>query len=188
LLESVDTKLVGTLALYADQYDVVRLVGPRGWSCVASLAVDGGATLQIYRSGTTSPGFFTSLTGRTSATGLTAQEEPACLACRLSLACPFFAAARKFIEKTYGDTSMLASCARPSGEVITSSTSSTRFFSDGPHVVGHAYPSGGPDRAFGVSFFDPKTYSYLVACTLPTKQRETCRGALNWFVEHHRSI
>jgi hypothetical protein len=188
LPERVDTKLVGKVALYADQYDAVRLVGPKGWSCVASLAVDGGATLQIYRSGTTSPGFFTSLTGRTSATGLTVQAEPACYACRLSLACPFFAAARRLIEKTYENTSMLASCARPPGEVLTSSTSSTRFFSDAPFVVGHAYPSGGPDRAFGVSFFDPKTYSYLVACTLPISQRETCRGALNWFVDHHRSI
>jgi hypothetical protein len=188
LPERVDTKLVGKVALYADQYDAVRLVGPKGWSCVASLAVDGGAGLQFYPSGTASPGFFTSMTGRSSATGLTVQQEPACYACRLSLACPFFAAARKLIEQTYGSTNMLASCTRPAGEVVTSSTPSTRFFTDAPHVAGHAYPSGGADRALGVAYFGAKTFSYLVSCTLASSQRETCRGALNWFVAHHRSI
>jgi hypothetical protein len=188
LPERVATQLVGTVALYADAYDIVRVVGPRGWSCVASLAVDGGAGLQIYPSGTASPGFFTSMTGRSSATGLTVQQEPACYACRLSLACPFFAAARKLIEQTYGSTNMLASCTRPAGEVVTSSTPSTRFFTDAPHVAGHAYPSGGADRALGVAYFGAKTFSYLVSCTLASSQRETCRGALNWFVAHHRSI
>jgi len=164
------------------------VVGPKGWSCVASLAEDGGADLQLYRPGTASPGFFTSMTGRSLAPGLTVQQEPACYACRLTLACPFFAAARKLIKATYGSTGMLASCTSPSGEVITSSEPSMRFFTDAPHVVGHAYPSGGPDRALGVAYFATKTYSYLVSCTLPSSQRAMCRGALNWFVEHHRAI
>lgn len=186
--ERVATALAGTVALYADQYDVMRLVGPKGWSCVASIAADGGATLELYPRGTTSPGFFTAMTGRSSAPGLTVQQEPACYSCRQSLVCPFFAAARKLLEQAYGSTSMPASCVRPAGEVITSSTPSTRFFTDAPHVVGHAYPSGGPDRAFAVAYFGSKTFSYLVSCTLPSSGRTMCRGVLNWFEKYHRSI
>jgi hypothetical protein len=55
-------------------------------------------------------------------------------------------------------------------------------------VVGHAYPSGGPYRALGVVFFNPKTVSYLVSCTLAQSSRSLCRGALEWFVHHHQPI
>ena len=184
----VAASLTSSSALYVDRYDVVRMVGPKGWRCVASLAADGGEDLVIYLSGSPSPGFFHSLTGRSRATELTVQQEPACYSCCLALACPFFAAARALITSTYASASMLAACRRPPGEVITDSTPSTRYFTDGPHVVGHAYPSGGPLRSLAVAYFGAATYSYVVSCTLPAGQRSLCRGALGWFVAHHRSI
>jgi hypothetical protein len=188
LPEHVAATLVGKVELYADRYDIVRVLGPMGWSCVASVAVDGGEDLLLYPPGTASPGYFHIPTGRSNATGLTVQVEPACLSCRLTLVCPFFASARHEIESVYASASMMALCVRPAGEVITRSSPSTRFFTDGPHVLGHAYPSGGPDSALGVAYFNTKTFSYLVTCTLATNQRSLCRGALNWFVGFHRPI
>jgi len=184
----ISATLATSVALYVDRYDVARMVGPRGWSCAASIGADGNEGLVIYQHGSPAPAPFQALSGRSSATELTVQQDPACDACRLSLVCPFFATARRLITSTYASASMLAACRRPSGEVITSSTASTRYFSDGPHVVGHAYPSGGPYRAFAVAYFGSKTYSYLVSCTLAPPQRALCHGALAWFVSHHRAI
>ena len=186
LHESVPRDLASTTALYVDQYDAVRMVGPRGWSCVTSIAADGGASLSIYPRGTTLPGFFKPLTGRSTATEVTVQREPACYACRLGLACAFFATARQLMQKDFPGA--LASCTRPRGESVTDSTRYLRFFIDSAGVVGHAYPSGGPYQALGVVFFNPKTVSYLVSCTLATSSRSACRGVLDWFVHFHQPI
>ncbi len=94
LHEFIPRDIASTTALYVDQYDAMRMVGPKGWSCVTGLAADGGASLSIYPRGTTSPGFFKPLTGRSTATEVTVQREPACYACRQGLACAFFATAR----------------------------------------------------------------------------------------------
>ncbi len=90
------------------------------------------------------------------------------------------------MQKHFPDA--LASCTRPRGESVTESTKYLRYFYDGAAVVGHAYPSGGPHQALGVVFFNPKTASYLVSCTLATSSRSVCRGALDWFVHYHQPI
>jgi len=186
LHEFLPRDLASTTSLYVDQYDAVRMVGPKGWSCVTSIAADGGASLSIYPRGTTSPGFFKPLIGRSTAKEVTVQREPACYACRLGLACAFFAVARQLMQKEFPGA--LASCTRPRGESVTESTKYLRFFNDGAGVVGHAYPSGGPYQALGVVFFNPKTVSYLVSCTLATSSRTLCRVALDWFVHYHQPI
>ena len=186
--ERVNRDLGTKVALYADQYDIMRAIGPRGWSCVASIAADGGAQLSIYTPGTKAPVFFGSLLGRSLATEVTVQQEPACEGCRLAMACPFFTSARRLFQKSFPGAGSLTICVRPSGEVITKSTNDLRYFKDAPGAVGHAYPSGGPDRAFGVAFYDPDTYSYLVSCTLSKSLNELCRGVLAWFVRHHQAI
>ena len=186
LHELIPRDLASTMALYVDQYDAVRMVGPKGWSCVTSIAADGGASLSIYPRRTTSPGFFKPLIGRSTASEVTVQREPVCYACRLGIACAFFAVARQLMQKEFPGA--LASCTRPRGESVTESTKYLRFFSDGADVVGHAYPSGGPYQALGVVFFNPKTVSYLVSCTLATSSRSLCRVALDWFVHYHQPI
>jgi hypothetical protein len=186
LHEFIPHGLASTTALYVDQYDAVRMLGPRGWSCVTSIGADGGASLSIYPRASTSPGFFKPLSGRSTATEVTVQSEPACYGCRLGLACAFFATARQLIQKDFPGA--LASCTRPPGESVTDSTRYLRFFSDSAGVVGHAYPSGGPYEALGVVFFNPKTVSYLVSCTLATSSRSMCRGVLDWFVHYHQPI
>jgi hypothetical protein len=186
LHEFIPRNLASTTALYVDQYDALRMLGPKDWSCVTSIAADGGASLSIYPRGSTPPGFFKPLIGRSTATEVTVQREPACYACRLGLACAFFATARQLMQKDFPGA--LASCIRPRGESVTESTKYLRFFSDGAGVVGHAYPSGGPYQALGVVFFNPKTVSYLVSCTLATSSRPLCRIALDWFVHYHQPI
>jgi hypothetical protein len=188
LNEPIARDLASKTAVFVDQYDAMRMVGPRNWSCVASIAADGGASLSIYPRGTKSPGFFKSFIGRSLATEITVQREPACYGCRLSLACAFFAVARQLFQKAFPGPGVLTSCSRPRGETITGTTKFLRYFSDQPGVAGHAYPSGGPYLALGVAYFNPKTSSYLVSCTLPTASHTLCDGALDWFVYHHQVI
>ena len=188
LHESVARDLTSTTAVFVDQYDAMRMVGPRNWSCVASIAADGGASLTIYPRGTESPRFFKSFTGRSPATEITVQREPACYGCRLSLACPFFKVARQLFQQAFPGPGVAATCSRPRGETLTESTRFLRYFNDRAGAVGHAYPSGGPYDALGVAYFNPKTSSYLVSCTLPTASRSLCVGALDWFVYHHQVI
>jgi hypothetical protein len=188
LKESVDRDLTSKIALYVDQYDVMRAIGPKGWSCVASIAADGGAQLSIYAPGTHAPLFFGSFVGRSSATEVTVQQEPVCEGCRLAMACPFFTSARHLFQKSFPGAGTSTICVSPSGERITKSTKQLRYFQDPPRVIGHAFPSGGPYRASGVAFYNPDTYSFLVSCTLSTSLAKLCPGVLAWFVRHHRPI
>ena len=188
LNEPIARDLASIAAVFVDRYDAMRMVGPRNWLCVASIAADGGASLTIYPRGTKSPGYFTSFTGRSSATEITVQRERACYGCRLSLACPFFKVVRQLFRKAFSGPSVVATCSRPWGETITESTTFLRYFSDRAGVSGHAYPSGGPYEALGVAYFNPKTSTYLVSCTLPKSSRSLCDGTIHWFVYHHQVI
>lgn len=188
LQERVDKGLTSKVALYVDQYDVMRAIGPKSWSCVASIGADGGAQLSIYAPGSPTPVFFGSFSGPSSATEVTVQQEPVCEGCRLAMACPFFTSARRLFEKSFPGAGASTICIRPRKESITRSTKQLRYFQDPPHVIGHAFPSGGPYRAIGVAFYNPQTYSYLVSCTLSTSFEKLCPGVLAWFVGHHRPI
>lgn len=184
--ERVNSDLKTKASIFIDQYDVVRMIGPRGWLCSASISADGGESLIIYPPDMKPPAFFSSLSGRSRSSEVTVQQVPACVSCGLSLVCAFFSTARTLAQENYPGIVALSTCRRHRGEVITHASHSLRFFSDEEGVVGHAYPSGGPYRALGVAFFKMPLRSYLVSCTLPRGDQALCRGALEWYTQHHR--
>jgi hypothetical protein len=184
--EMVAGDLKSKASLYVDQYDVVRMIGPTGWRCSASIAADGGESVIIYPPDMKPPQFFSSFGGRSRSSEISVQQVPACVSCGLTLVCAFFSTARELIEENYPGIVAPSTCRRHRGERVTHAAGSLRFFSDEKGVAGHAYPSGGPYLALGVASFKLPLRSYLVSCTLPRGDREFCRGALQWYAQHHQ--
>jgi hypothetical protein len=169
------------LAMYMGYGGYPRMIGPSNWSCLASEGADGNAVLEAVPSPYSTP----RMSGRwEAARGLSVQVDPACLSCRLLLACPFFPSARKMYKDNYPGAKGCSPA--PPAETLYTLSSYAVAFSDPPGVVGDGQPSGGPTTANGAAVFDPKGATAVATCALPDSQRWLCTVTLNQVIGDYR--
>lgn len=178
----------GTMALYTGTQGWYYVAAPNGWRCTAAFGADGSSLFAIYPKVERAPG--DDWQHRSARQGIYLYTEPACVSCLLSLACPYFASARRAWSREYGEPDQVAVCAppRPRRERVHALSTTIVRVIDAPGVVGNLWPSGGSDTAVGdVGYFPygPNDFgpygSYLEDCTLPGGDGSLCDASLGWF-------
>ena len=171
------------------------MLGPRGWSCTASYGQDGAGLFFVFPPSESSPGFFPSVwpPRRSDRRELVVQTNPACVSCVLAQACPYFAHARHLMHLWgYWSPGDQNACRVPHGERVRQLSPSLMSVVDPPHVLGNEVPSGGPFAALGEAGYDPvvaagvRPGSYLMTCTLPSRDHPLCYASLQWFARSQR--
>jgi hypothetical protein len=170
------------VVMYMADQGYPRVLGPKGWWCSASVGADGNGSLEVGPSGAYGPPYGHRWTADR---GISVQVDPACLSCRLELACPFFAAARQQYKKYY--PSGTGCSPAPPTETLFTLDSDTVAFSDPPRLIGDGNPSGGRNTANGVALFSPQAVGSAVStCTLPNSQRWLCTASLDQVVKDYQ--
>jgi hypothetical protein len=147
------------------------LIGPSGMACKGEVGEDGNASLIVWRHGSPEP------QGHSREEGLTLTQDPACVGCMYSLACPMFPALANRIYPGFDQT---VPCGTPpAGEQIFAQGPDLGRFSDPPGVAGDGDPSGGPYTAEGAVGYARRKGAFRTTCTLPSAQRWICRVSLN---------
>jgi hypothetical protein len=166
-------------AVYTDKLGHMRVVGPRGWWCGASVGVDGSDNVKVYPVG-----------GPTQKSGVTANETSACVGCTLEQACRLFPGAKKLLRSEYKE-----SCAsRPHAEIVYRLNAHIVYFDDPSGVAGDGAMSGGPNPAVGVmTYYSPNTRagangSWMYTCTFPASRQALCNDGAAIFATWYRSL
>ena len=168
------------LALYSNGF--VTLLGPRGWSCRAVEAADGGRSLSVFPPGQTDPLLADHLpTDAAAVTALidyTGHGPGALLVCSLFPRSDAAALARG-----------VATCpALPRREQLERPTPDIVLFHDAPGVKGTGLPSGTHNAASGLVSFPqlrPEPSSVPVAkatCSLPPSTSSLCSAIVGDFL------
>lgn len=182
-LVPLPTTVANRLDYYSDQARSVRpILGPRGWSCRATVGADQSVDIQVYPPGgsSRSPG------------EVDVRDDAPCVGCMYSDACPLIphvAAELRYVQLPCPAT-------RPARETVTWVTGSSAFskagddivsFTDPPGVHGTGTPSGGPYYTRGMLMFSwsPGTNSNVsvLNCALPDKDRALCTAILKIFTQ-----
>jgi hypothetical protein len=191
----VPARIAAQSAIYVDQYSTMAVLGPRGWSCIASYAQDGEGLFFVYAPTERSPGFFPSIwpPRRSDRSELVLQTSPACVSCVLSQACPYFAHARHLMHLWgYWTSSADKVCRVPRGERVRQLAPTLVSIVDPPNVLGNQVPSGGRFAALGeigyapVATTDARSGSFLLTCTLPGRDHPLCYASLHWFARRQQ--
>lgn len=174
----------GKVAIFTDAHFGLRVLGPRDWKCSAVDATDGGSRVAVLppEEGQ-APSNLWGTWPASVKEAIVAFGEPACWSCRLTLACPFFAAAARAAKAAFG-----AKCTRPAREVVVPLSKTVVAFSDPPWVKGDGAPSGGKYPANGVVVFFPAGGTWLSTCTVPAVEHQLCTVSLNNFIATYRQL
>jgi hypothetical protein len=174
----VPADLTTSLSVYTDANGVLRVVGPRGWTCQAKVAADGSAQVVVVP-----PGNTPTVSGPYQADGaaaVAASTTSACAGCTVGQACPLFPAAATAYQSEFG-----APCphTRPAAEQVFTVSSTVMGFSDPPQVAGSGVPSGGSYTAHGVMTYVPGSQngSFLDTCTVADSLMPLCTVSLDNF-------
>jgi hypothetical protein len=169
---TVTSDVAATVSFYSS--GDLTVLGPKGWSCTASLAADGTARMAIVPPGSPLPS--PPATPPADASAVTAVSVTSCTDCVVRMACPFFPEAVRLAAGTCPSTI-------PSGESVRRSMPRAVVFDDPPGVAGSGEPSGGTERALGLVVFDPGAAAggsqrgpnaMKVTCTLPASMSAVC--------------
>lgn len=194
LVRKVPVALRNQLTVYSDGQGIMRLLGPSGWDCVASISADGTSTIDIYPNDEVNK----SIDSFNSASGALPRNSPdqeiygrqtsACVGCALSQACPVFSAAASTIVSSQG---ILCPTTTPAGETTISLSAHLKEIIDPPGTVGDNFPSGGANEALGVMTFYQSSPSanggsWMETCILPASRRTICNATLNGFIASYR--
>jgi hypothetical protein len=195
----VPGSLKGKLAIYYDPEDMIQAVGPKGWSCSASVT-NSGSMLAVYPKGAPAPRG--QAYSADSAQGIVVSETGACVQCSIVRACPAFP-----VAATVAGALMYQCPAKPPNEVLIPILPSAIGFEDPPHVAGTGTPSGGQYTARGIVTYTTASHpstgykgstlslleawehsaSWLGTCTLPASDDALCTATLNAFTDWYGS-
>ena len=183
---AVPRSAASKLASYTDATNVLTLLGPRGFKCIASFTADGGGSSVLYPASSRAPPFFPKPIDHRHLLGVSMFfASTACSGCVFVQACPYFALARRlYIESGYYDSAR--TCSRPRGDRLGPPHDFATRFLDPAWVPGSGYLSGGPLAAIGVAYFNPASppSAYVETCTLPSSDRSVCGIIEKWLLEH----
>lgn len=173
-----------SLAIYSDTSDLMMLIGPRGWSCVATYGADGSGGVAVYPNGSSFPAVFKSGPPYTSSSeAVTGTETGGSPVQAAAQACSFFPAAAATTQSDLGH----GCSSRPTSETLAQVSSSVVGFEDPPGVSGTGDPSGGPYPANGVVSYSSTAQpgTYVGTCTLPQAEHDVCTTILNYFASQY---
>ena len=179
------------LAVYADTADFTRLLGPKGWTCVAIYAADGSGGVALYAPGETVPADDPAartgpLEPPSADEAVTVTETGGSQVQAAATACPYFASAAAATRRD-----LQKGCAPPPrGETVEHLSSTVTLFGDPPGVAGGGVPSGGPYPANGVVTYTPVSPlsapgSHVATCTLPPAEHAVCTTVLDDIVSRY---
>ena len=165
---------IGKFALYSDKYRTVQpVLGPRGWDCSVSVAVDGGLSVTVFPPGQSARG----------PDLINAGSEPRCVGCIYDEVCQLVPYASKALGSIY------SSCgsSRARGEVVRWLSGSRVYapsgadiigFTDPPGVHGYGAGSGGPYPARGILRFSwnraGSPSMSVITCTVAPDYKSAC--------------
>jgi hypothetical protein len=183
----VPTALASHLAVYTDALGEMKVLGPRDWTCSASVSGDGSSDVDVYpASELIDPrdDFSTPLGNLPTGSPdreIYARQTSGCVSCAETQACPVFPSAASDLERTL---SWSCPSDAPVTEALTKLSSSVVEIVDPPNVVGDAYPSGGANGVFAVMTYRPHdpNGSWEDSCLLPYTEDTYCLASLNNFV------
>lgn len=151
----------------------LTLLGPKGWRCDATVAIDGSAYMAITPPGQEPASASAPIEGP----AVTASATGRCVNCVALLACSLFPEARDL----FTDPVTLCPSAYPIGERVTRAGPQSAEFIDPPGLRGSGSPSGGRYRAIGFIVFNPGSAAggrgpsaVKVTCTLPDTMGDIC--------------
>lgn len=180
MVVALPNDLKGQVAVYADEANVMELIGPKGWSCNAGYGANGSGGVTIYEPSEGPPDYQSTQPTEEAIQGAVT----ACLSCRESQACPLFGAAAADYQRDQGSP---CPSSRPSSESVDQLSPGVVAFQDPPGVKGDGSPSGGDYSANGVMTYYADSPSWLETCTLPYSQHALCTAVLNTFVSWYGS-
>ena len=191
ITETIPDALVGKVAIFVDPGGVMKLLGPRNWSCVGGYGADGVGGIWLYPFGVSAPSVIEviqaceydapgcNLLG-SNYQAFIGHETSACQGCALSQACELFPAAAHANNIAYPQ----APCPpKPAGETSRVLGATEVEFVDSPGVKGNGVPSGGDYLATGVMTYVPHSPagSWMETCTVPAALEMICNASLNLF-------
>lgn len=170
------------LVMYSATSGYIQILGPKGLACHAVIAADGGGSISAYH-----PYGKDQSIGNG---GVTAVMEPACMGCIITLACPFFAAARKAAAQDHFTCPV-----QPLGQVIyrLSAVAVAYYDPAGEYVPPNSgslvpsnsrYPTNGV-VAYGTYVYKGRytnTTAAAAVCVLPGSAHAECTSVLNEFL------
>jgi hypothetical protein len=185
--EDVPTSLASALAVYTDGRGEIKILGPRAWTCSASINGDGSSTVDVFPASernVVNDEFATPLGDLPSGSRdreIYARQTSACVSCAETEACPVFTSAAVDLA---ADTSWSCPAQAPASETLKSLTPSAVEIIDPPGVVGNAYPSGGANDAYAIMTYRHHDVngSWEDSCLLPAKEVSLCLASLNNFL------
>lgn len=107
-----------------------------------------------------------------SGSGLSLSVISACVGCKASVTCPYFATFRRYAKRI----GISCPTTPPSGEIAHSLNKDLVAFVDPSFVAGAGWPSGHGQRASGLIGIEsgPAKAVFTTSCTLPNTQRPVC--------------
>jgi hypothetical protein len=188
--EDVPTSLTAVLAVYTDGEGVMKVLGPRAWTCSASIAEDGSSTLDVfpaYERNNELDEFATPLGNLPSGSPdreIYARQTSACVSCAETTACPVFVAAANDLARDMGWSCPMVAPTKESLKVLSSTAVE---IVDPSGVVGDAYPSGGANSANAVMTYrhHGANGSWEDSCLLPETGVSLCDASLNNFFANY---
>jgi hypothetical protein len=162
------------MVVYVDTNDLTRLLGPRGWTCVAAYSADGSGGIDLFAPGETPPPSFSQVPPSDEA--ITIVESGGSSTQAAGLACPYFPAAAAITQSAFGH----GCSAPPKAEKVGDVGSGVVAFQDPPGTKGGGVPSGGPFLAYSVMSYSVASQpgTYLGTCT---DGQRVCAFMLNYF-------
>ena len=180
--ESVPGTLAEQLAVYTTQDGSMKVLGPTGWTCTATVGADGSTKVGVYPPGQGDPNsqpFQTS-----SAQAVLGSQSGGCEGCAVTQASPLFVTAASDCAAQFQGN---VCSTKPSAESVEQIGNGVVGFLDPPGVAGSGNPSGGPYPANGVMTYHTSNFtrSYVDTCTLPSSDHALCTAILNNFVQSY---
>lgn len=172
------------LSFYAASTDNLTIMAPSGWSCQATVAVDGGGSITVLPPSESGGLSAEQLSATGDPQAVTATTTGGCQGCAYGVACPFFTASA--LGPLADEGNGLTCRGVPSGEDASMVSSTEAVFFDPAGVAGTGDPSGGPYPANGVVILQGPTSgaesdTFTATCTLPEQDHALCTAILNDF-------
>jgi hypothetical protein len=171
----LDRQTADRVAYYSDG-DQLSVLGPRGWSCSATVAADSSQRLEVRPPGPSSGD-----------AAIVAYSSAMCLSCVVNTACPVFADILATSDNLgrWRELNHALDCApasTPAQEKLTRPDPFTAIVEDPPNVRGRSPLSGGANAATTLFLISPTPNSLLwaaaVDCALSSDQQSLCKAVV----------
>ena len=180
---AVPQNLADQLAVYSDQQGLMKLIGPQGWICSASIGADGSGSVFVHPLGQGNPQ--TESHPGPNDQYITGGQTSACVGCTEGQACPLFASAAADYERDY----QMKCPPPPATQSVVSLSPGVVAYEIPAGTTGTGAPSPSNYTTHGVMTYysGNENGSWSASCVLPDSQKSICTESLNRFVDWYGS-